>query len=658
MQIESGQIVGQYTVEERLGEGGMAVVYRARHNQLGTEHALKVLTIRSEAIRERLLQEGRVQAGLRHPNIVCVTDVVMMGDSPGLVMEYIAGPSLEEFLAKGRLTLPQVDALAQGILQGVATAHRKDLIHRDLKPANILLEVIGGRITPKVADFGLAKILDQDLQLGKTRSGVAMGTPRYMSPEQTRDAKSVDRRTDVFALGAILYEMICGVHAFPGDDLLALFNAVAQGDYIPPRNHCPELSSHMERAIVGALAPDRDQRIPSVDHLLATWRGEVLAPSDPSLESTNLWTEDHLVGQRPEGGSIPLPSNPTMDPPRESHTWSGDSIVVPEEAGDDDGATPPFAIPEEKQASSIGEPPPDTLTPPDSIPPLDASAALVAASAAKGGMPSWGIPAAIVVVGVFAVVLLRPSGDSGVPKEAVVAQVEPVEEAEVPEAEAEVLEEAEAGGEPPVGERAGTGAQEGPARPYEVEAGTGTGLSAEGVATPAAEPVAAEPDPGEKDVGAVVDLEAPIPPPLPPPPTAVSSSGGAPIGSPSTPSRRGNLGAAFTQVGRSFKQSAREVGGAARVAGGEIKAVATEIRAESTAAAGPAPALVRVRGDKATVTLKSPSRDYRSEENLPPGTYTVSPVFKDGTRGRETRIKLAAGQSRTLVCSREKLVCE
>ena len=646
MQIASGQVVGQYTVEGRLGEGGMAVVYRARHNQLGTEHALKVLTIRSEAIRERLLQEGRVQAGLRHPNIVCVTDVVMMGENPGLVMEYIAGPSLEEFLAKGRLTLPQVDALAQGILQGVATAHRKELIHRDLKPANILLEVTGGRITPKVADFGLAKILDQDLQLGKTRSGVAMGTPRYMSPEQIRDAKSVDRRTDVFALGAILYEMVCGVHAFPGDDLLALFNAVAQGDYVPPRAHCPELPLHMERAIVEALSPDRDQRISTVDHLLATWRGEEIGPSDPSLDSTNLWTEDHLVGQRPEGGSIPLPSNPTMDPPREAHTWSGESIVLPEKAGDDDGATIP--IPAEKQASPSMQAPPDTLTPPDSLPPPDAlspvAASLppVSAPAVQRGVPSWSVPAAIVVVGVFAVVLLKPSGDLTVP-EVVVGQVD--ERLGVAEA---VLEETEAGEATEVGGTVATA----PAQP---PVGTGQPGS-RGTSGVIAAPIlrADQTEPVEVPVGTVVDSEVPMPAPRP----AVTSSVPAPIGSPEAASRSGNMGAAFTQVGRSFRQTAREVGGAARVAGGEIKAAATEIRDESVSGAEPAPAIVRVRGDKAKVTMQSAARDYRAEENLPPGTYTVSVVFEDGTRGKETRVTLAAGQSRTLVCSRANLVCE
>jgi kynureninase len=118
------------------------------------------------------------------------------------------------------------------------------------------------------------------------------------------------------------------------------------------------------------------------------------------------------------------------------------------------------------------------------------------------------------------------------------------------------------------------------------------------------------------------------------------------------------VGAAFTEVGRSFKQSARDVADAARVTGGEIKSVATDIRDESLSIAGPVPALVKVSGDKATVTLQSPSQDHRTGKHLPAGSYTVSVVFEDGTRGRETRITLAPGQTLTLVCSRANLVCE
>ena len=329
MDLSSGQVIGQYRVESVLGQGGMAIVYRVRHEQLGSEHALKLLTISSKSIRARLLQEGRVQATLRHENIVSVTDVVTIGDAPGLVMELVKGPTLEDLLSHKKLSLDQVDLLAQGILRGVAAAHRQDLIHRDLKPANILLELGHGRIVPKVADFGLAKVLDAGGGMSQTRSGMAMGTPHYMAPEQIRDAKSVDARTDVFALGAIFYEMVSGERAFPGEDMLTIFSAIAEGKARPIREHCPDLPEHMAAAIEGALHIDREQRIGSCDALLALWRDE--EHTDPGLGNEDSWTDDLMAAasaaSAASGGGHSGPSAPTMEPSRNSDAWSAPSAM-------------------------------------------------------------------------------------------------------------------------------------------------------------------------------------------------------------------------------------------------------------------------------------------------------------------------------------------
>ena len=273
MQLTTGSVVDRYTVDGILGEGGMAVVYRVRHNQLGTHHALKVLTIASAQIAKRLVQEGRVQATLRHPNIVAVTDIVDLGGSPGLIMELVNGPSLDDFLVRESLSLEQVDALAAGILAGVASAHAQDLIHRDLKPANIMLSITPSGLVPKVTDFGLAKLLTGGGESSSTRTGSTMGTPHYMSPEQIRDSKNVGLPADVFSLGAILYEMVTQQRAFEGEDLLAIFNAVANGEYTPVRELRPEIPDRMERAIVGALKVDLADRIASVAELQAIWAG-------------------------------------------------------------------------------------------------------------------------------------------------------------------------------------------------------------------------------------------------------------------------------------------------------------------------------------------------------------------------------------------------
>jgi serine/threonine-protein kinase len=272
--LQAGTVIDRYVVERVIGEGGMATVLLVRHSALGSVHALKVLTLSPGSIRERLWQEGRVQAALSHPNIVAVTDVIEIGGSPGLIMEYVEGGTLDGLLRSRRLAPNEVDDLARGILSGVAEAHRHGLVHRDLKPANVLLKLVDGVLIPKVADFGLAKVLGGvDSGGGRTRTGSTMGTPHYMSPEQLRDAKSVGPRSDVFALGAILYELATGRRAFDGTDLLEIFNAVATGRYTPPREIVPDLPERMERAIVSALSVNPDDRPQSVEALAEVWNG-------------------------------------------------------------------------------------------------------------------------------------------------------------------------------------------------------------------------------------------------------------------------------------------------------------------------------------------------------------------------------------------------
>jgi serine/threonine protein kinase len=269
--IHSGATIDRYVVEGRLGEGGMGVVLRVRHQVLGTAHALKVLTLTSRGLQDRLRREGVIQAALAHPNVVRVSDVVDVGDGIGLILEYVDGPSLEDLLRERRPTLAEVDAIATGILAGVAAAHRAGVVHRDLKPANILLARAGDGFVPKVADFGLAKALDGGAS--RTRTGATFGTPSYMSPEQTRDAKNLGPASDVWSLGAVLYELCTGHKAFDGVDVLETMRSVAAGAYAPPRSLAPELPRRMERAIVAALQVDPARRPRSVEALAALWAG-------------------------------------------------------------------------------------------------------------------------------------------------------------------------------------------------------------------------------------------------------------------------------------------------------------------------------------------------------------------------------------------------
>lgn len=314
-------IVERYRVEGVIARGGMAVVYRVKHLQLGSTHALKLLHGLDPLVRDRLLREGRVQADMRHPNLVPVTDVVAVGGQPGLIMDFVRGPSLDVLLARRRLTLEQIDLLAQGILAGVAEAHRHGVFHRDLKPANILLEVGSDRLIPKVADFGLAKVLHGQDDL-RTRSGVSLGTPAYMAPEQIRGARHVDQRADVWSLGAVFYEMISGVRPFDGPDNLAIMQAVGLGRYRPLRDFVPGVPDRMERAVVGALHVEPGDRFADCGDFAVAWLGR-----QPGRGAFN----DSLLGDITDMAARPrslaaLAVEITQDL---GATWEGDDLSLP-----------------------------------------------------------------------------------------------------------------------------------------------------------------------------------------------------------------------------------------------------------------------------------------------------------------------------------------
>jgi len=281
--LQRGDRIERYEVVEVLGVGATAIVYKVRHVKLGTLHALKVLTLFSPSIQRRMLQEGRVQAGLQHKNVVSVYDVLDVNGAPGLLMQIVEGDSLEDLLRKHRPDLPEAIALFRGIVEGVKVAHDRGLVHRDLKPANVLLARTPRGLVPRVTDFGIAKVTS-GLGTGRTRTGVTMGTPRYMAPEQIRDAATVDARADIFSLGCILYELVTGHVAFPQDDLLTLYNAVCEGNYRPPARWLPGIPPNIEETIVACLTVDRDERVGDCRTLLELLDSDGPIPKDDSTE--------------------------------------------------------------------------------------------------------------------------------------------------------------------------------------------------------------------------------------------------------------------------------------------------------------------------------------------------------------------------------------
>lgn len=312
-QLAPNTIVDRYVVERSLGTGGMATVYLVRHRRLGTAHALKLLHLPTARIRERLMNEGRIQGGLHHPNVVNVTDVVDWRGAPGLIMEFVDGPALDGFLVANRLSVEQADSLARGLIAGVGAAHKQGLVHRDLKPGNILLRQMEDEIIPKITDFGLVKLRDSGgggIGLSQTRSGIAMGTPAYMSPEQIRDAASVDHRADIFSLGAILYELVTGQKAFDGDDMIDIWDKIRDGEYTPPEDLVADLPDRMARAIKGTLTTDRDARTADCQTLLQIWTGGDMTPlqlgiwDEPALDQVRALSPTSLAPPEATTGSV------------------------------------------------------------------------------------------------------------------------------------------------------------------------------------------------------------------------------------------------------------------------------------------------------------------------------------------------------------------
>ncbi|RME24122.1 MAG: serine/threonine protein kinase [Deltaproteobacteria bacterium] len=337
--MEPGQYIGRFEVQRTLGQGGIATVYQVRHPQLDTLHALKMLTINQRGLSRRLLQEGKIQAKLRHPNVVAVTDVVEHGDAIGLLMEYVEGSSLEACLHEGPMSVDEALGIFKQILAGVGAAHAAGVTHRDLKPANILLTTRGDEVIAKVLDFGIAKVIEDGQARGATRAGTTMGTPGYMAPEQISDATDTDHRADIFALGAILYEMLTGERAFQGQDMLEILNATVRGDHPRLEDRVPGIPEHICRAVDHALQVDRERRTPDCATMARELFGDdrfIARPEERGLGS--------LAAIQPVAGS-PLPTlAPQPAPDRRNRTLvaaSGTIAADLEDTVDDEAPTQP-----------------------------------------------------------------------------------------------------------------------------------------------------------------------------------------------------------------------------------------------------------------------------------------------------------------------------
>ena len=269
-----GQTLGHYRILEKLGSGGMGVVYRARDEQLERDVAVKVLpsgALTDESARRHFRKEALALAKLNHANIETVYEFGTQDGTDFLVLEYVSGQTLAQKLAGGPLTEKEVIALGMQIAAALGEAHERGIVHRDLKPANIAITARG---EAKVLDFGLAKLLhlEQDLTTDRlTETRGAPGTVPFMSPEQLR-GEAVDGRSDIFALGAVLYQMAAGRRAFPGQLISQITDDILHRQPVSPRALNERISGELERIILKCLEKDSELRYQSAKELLADLR--------------------------------------------------------------------------------------------------------------------------------------------------------------------------------------------------------------------------------------------------------------------------------------------------------------------------------------------------------------------------------------------------
>jgi eukaryotic-like serine/threonine-protein kinase len=264
-----GQTISHYKITDKLGEGGMGVVYKAEDTKLHRTVALKFLrpdAVESRELKARFLTEAEAAAALIHPNICVVHEIDEADGQSFIAMEYVEGQSLAEKIKKRPLPLDEALGISAQVAEGLHAAHKQGIVHRDIKPANIMIDPEG---RAKIMDFGLAH-LDEATRI--TQTGAVMGTPAYMSPEQVR-GEQVDHRTDIWSLGVVLYEMVVGGLPFRGGSAQMVAVAIQNDEPEPITAQRAGVPLELEWVVAKTMAKSPDERYPHADDMLVDLRG-------------------------------------------------------------------------------------------------------------------------------------------------------------------------------------------------------------------------------------------------------------------------------------------------------------------------------------------------------------------------------------------------
>jgi tRNA A-37 threonylcarbamoyl transferase component Bud32/tetratricopeptide (TPR) repeat protein len=290
---------GRYEILAEINRGAMGIVYRAREKTLGRTVALKVLIAGEHASDEqvgRFIREAKAVARLRHPNIVPIHDVGEVDGRHYFTMDYVDGAPLSKLISNGKVDTRQALDIIENVADAVECAHQAGVVHRDVKPSNIMIDSQGRAL---IMDFGLAKPIDEGTKY--TRTGTTIGTPAYMPPEQARgDVDLITARSDVYSLGAVLYELVTGVAPFEGPNVLDILLDVMHDDPVPPRKLNPRIHADIQTIILRAMEKDPDRRYQSAalmrDDIRRYTAGEIIHARPPSMwRHVVRWADRHRV---------------------------------------------------------------------------------------------------------------------------------------------------------------------------------------------------------------------------------------------------------------------------------------------------------------------------------------------------------------------------
>jgi serine/threonine-protein kinase len=402
-----GRSLGNYNVVSKIGEGGMGAVYLARHVTLGRPAAIKVLhpsLSSNQDMVSRFFNEARAATAVRNPGIVEVFDFGVLEDrSAYIVMEYLEGENLGARIRRGRMSVPATMTIVRAISRALQAAHEQGIVHRDLKPDNVFLvpdpELPSGERV-KLLDFGIAKLAPISGEVSQTRTGMVMGTPTYMAPEQCRGAGSVDHRADLYALGCVAYQMLTGQPPFVSDgagDLIARHLYFAPE---PLRSKAPELPAEVDDLVLWLLQKDPAARpataadlVRAIDGLAAVREAGVMQTQPPVRFSGAAFAPAKDTTLRGAASTVALLSG--VQKPRRTGLIAGIAvgvlavaamvIVVGRGRHDETGATVQRAVPPSGDPAAAPAAPPPPAGPAVAAPAVPTTPAPAAGGAQPAG---------------------------------------------------------------------------------------------------------------------------------------------------------------------------------------------------------------------------------------------------------------------------------